>query len=48
MAIEKSLAGGSSDQSTSSDSHRAQQTPNRRRWTDALMHREQIGRALAI
>ena len=39
MADEKSLADRISEQTTTNDSHRARQSPGRRRWTDVLMHR---------
>lgn len=39
MAYEKSWAGGSSDHATTNDPDHTQQTPNRRRWTDVLVHR---------
>jgi hypothetical protein len=48
MANEKSLAGGSSDHATANESHHAQQTPNRRRWTDALMHRWPTALGIAV
>ena len=48
MAYEKSLAGGSSDHATTNDSHHAQQTPNRRRWTDVLMHRWPTALGIAV
>ena len=48
MAYEKSLAGGSSDHATTNDSHYASQTPNRRRWTDVLMHRWPTALGIAI
>jgi hypothetical protein len=48
MAYDKSLAGGSSDHATTNDSHHAQQTPNRRRWTDALMHRWPTALGIAL
>ena len=39
MADEKSLADRISEQTITNDSHRARQSPGRRRWTDVLMHR---------
>ncbi len=48
MANEKSLAGGSSDHATSNDSDHTQQTPNRRRWTDVLMHRWPTALGIAV
>ena len=48
MAYEKSLAGGSSDHATTNHSHHTQQTPNRRRWTDALMHRWPTALGIAL
>ena len=48
MANKKSLAGGSSDHATTNDSPHAQQTPNRRRWTDALMHRWPTALGIAV
>jgi hypothetical protein len=48
MANEKSLTGGSSDHTTTNDSDHAQQTPNRRRWTDALMHRWPTALGIAV
>ena len=48
MAYEKSLAGGSSDHATTDDSHHAQQMPNRRRWTDVLMHRWPTALGVAV
>jgi hypothetical protein len=48
MAYEKSLAGGSSDHATANDSHHAQQTPNRRHWTDVLMHRWPTALGIAV
>jgi hypothetical protein len=48
MANKKSLVGGSSDHATTIDSHHAQQTRNRRRWTDALMHRWPTALGIAV
>ena len=48
MAYEKSLAGGSSDHATTNDSDHIQQTPNRRRWTDVLMHRWPTALGVAV
>ena len=48
MAYEKSLAGGSSDHATTNDSDHTQQTPNRRRWTDVLMHRWPTALGVAV
>ena len=48
MANKKSLAGGSSDHATANDSHYAQQTPNRRRWIDTLMHRWPSALGIAV
>ena len=48
MAYEKSLAGGSSDRATTIDSQHSQQTPNRRRWTDVLMHRWPTALGIAV
>ena len=39
MADEKSLVDRISEQTITNDSHRARQSPGRRRWTDVLMHR---------
>src|SRR3712207_6196728 len=48
MADEKSLAAGSSDHATTNDAHHAQQTPNRRRWTDMPMHRWPTALGIAV
>src|SRR5918999_3996200 len=48
MAYEKSLAGGSSDHATTNDSDHTQQTPNRRRWTNVLMHRWPTALGVAV
>lgn len=48
MADEKSLAGGSSDHATTNDSHHAQQTIHRRRWTEVLMHRWPTALGIAV
>jgi hypothetical protein len=48
MAYEKRLAGGSSDHATTNDSHHAQQTPNRLRWIDVLMHRWPTALGIAV
>src|SRR4028119_485892 len=48
MAYEKSLAGGSSDHATTNDSDHTQQTPNRQRWTDVLMHRWPTALGVAV
>ena len=48
MAYEKSLAGGSSDHATTNDSDHTQQTPNRWRWTDVLMHRWPTALGVAV
>ena len=48
MADKKSLAGGSSDHATTNDSHHAQQTPNRQRWTDVLMRRWPTALGIAV
>ena len=48
MAYEKSLAGRSSDHATTNHSHHTQQTPNRRRWTDVLIHRWPTALGIAL
>jgi uncharacterized membrane protein len=48
MADEKSLADRISEQTTTSDSHRAHQTSGRRRWTDVLMHRWPTALGIAV
>jgi uncharacterized membrane protein len=50
MAEKKSVADGVHQQTTSNDSHRAHQSPGRRRWTDVLIHRwpTALGVAVAV
>jgi hypothetical protein len=48
MADEKSLADRISEQTTTNDSHRAYQSPGRRRWTDVLMHRWPTALGIAV
>jgi hypothetical protein len=48
MADEKSLADRISEQTTTNDSHRAHQSPGRRRWTDVLMHRWPTALGIAV
>ena len=48
MADEKSLADRISEQVTTNDSHRAHQSPGRRRWTDVLMHRWPTALGIAV
>jgi hypothetical protein len=48
MADEKSLADRISEQTITSDSHRAHQTPGRRRWTEVLIHRWPTALGIAV
>ena len=48
MADEKSLAGGSRDHTTTSDSPHAHQASDRRRWTEVLMHRWPTALGIAV
>ena len=48
MTDEKSLADRISEQTTTSDSHSAHQTPGRRRWTDVLVHRWPTALGIAV
>jgi hypothetical protein len=48
MADKKSVADGVYQQTTSNDSHRAHQSPGRRRWTDVLMHRWPTALGIAV
>ena len=47
MAVKKSLTDRISEQTTS-DSHRAHQTPGRRRWADVLLHRWPTALGIAV
>ena len=48
MADEKSLVDRISEQTITNDSHRARQSPGRRRWTDVLMHRWPTALGIAV
>src|SRR5918997_2945722 len=48
MADKKSFADKVREQTTTSDSHRAHQTPGRRRWTDVLLHRWPTALGIAV
>ena len=48
MADEKSLADRISEQTTTNDSHPVHQSPDRRRWTDVLMHRWPTALGIAV
>jgi hypothetical protein len=48
MTDEKSLADRISEQTTTSDSHSAHQTPGRRRWTDVLVQRWPTALGIAV
>ena len=48
MADEKSLADRISEQTTTNDSHRARQSPGRRRWTHVLVHRWPTAVGIAV
>src|ERR671912_3056336 len=46
--VEKSLVDRISEQTITNDSHRARQSPARRRWTDVLMHRWPSALGIAV
>ena len=46
--VEKSLVDRISEQAITNDSHRARQSPGRRRWTDVLMHRWPSALGIAV
>ena len=46
--VEKSLVDRISEQTITSDSHRAHQTPGRRRWTEVLIHRWPSALGIAV
>ena len=48
MAVKKSFADKVREQTTTSDSHRAHQTPGRRRWADVLLHRWPTALGIAV